>query len=125
MVSTPSKTENIALIVLVSAQRSCAITLEIFTQSFLHRAKSKTRGPVRGSGSALIVVAHVFNWSPVHMRFSSSDSKVNPKLPLHYFFKQYCHTHAHAKLHNEFGTTIVFGSTPYVNNFERLQKTLL
>ncbi len=36
------------------ARRSCAPTLETFTQSFLHRAKPKTRGPERGSRPALI-----------------------------------------------------------------------
>ncbi len=41
--------------------RSCASSLEAFIQSFLHRARPKTRGPERGSRSAVIVVAHVFS----------------------------------------------------------------
>ncbi len=36
---------------------SCANSLETFTQSFLHRAWPKTRGPDNGPGSVLIVVA--------------------------------------------------------------------
>ncbi len=43
-------------------------SLETFTQSFLHRAWPKTRGPGRGSWSALIVVAHAFSWPPVRLR---------------------------------------------------------
>ncbi len=39
---------------------SCSSSLDTFTQSFLHRAWLKTRGPERDSGSVLIVVAHVF-----------------------------------------------------------------
>ncbi len=38
------------------ARRSCASSLETFTQYFLHRAWLKTRGPESGSRSALIVV---------------------------------------------------------------------
>ncbi len=41
------------------ARRSCASSLDTFTQSFFHRAWPKTRGPEIGSRSALIVVAHV------------------------------------------------------------------
>ncbi len=50
------------------ARRSCASSLDSFTQSFLHRAWPKTRGPEIGSRSALIVVAHVFSWPPVCLR---------------------------------------------------------
>ncbi len=72
---------NLYLLVLVSAialttswteafqaRRSCASSLNTFTQSFLHRAWPKTRGPEIGSGSALIAVAHVFSWPPVRLR---------------------------------------------------------
>ncbi len=44
----------------LQARRSCASSLDTFTQSFLHRAWPKTRVPDIGSRSALIVVAHVF-----------------------------------------------------------------
>ncbi len=40
-------------------QRHCATLLEIFTQSFLHRELSMTRGLERGSTSSLTVTAHV------------------------------------------------------------------
>ncbi len=50
------------------ARRSCASSLDTFTQSFLHRAWPKTRGPEIGSRSALVVVAHVFSWPPVRLR---------------------------------------------------------
>ncbi len=50
------------------ARRSCASPLDTFTQSFLHRAWPKTRGPEIGSRSALVVVAHVFSWPPVRLR---------------------------------------------------------
>ncbi len=40
----------------------------IFAQPFLHRVQPKTRGPERGSRSALIVVAHIFSWPPVRLR---------------------------------------------------------
>ncbi len=50
------------------AQRSCASSIETFTQPFLHRAWPNTRGPERGSRSALIVVAHVLSWPPVPLR---------------------------------------------------------
>ncbi len=46
----------------LQARRSCASSLDTFTQSFLHCAWPKTRGPDIGSTSALIVVAHVFSW---------------------------------------------------------------
>ncbi len=49
-------------------RRSYASPPETFTQSFLHRELSNTRGPVRGSRSALFVVAHVFSWPPVRLR---------------------------------------------------------
>ncbi len=52
----------------LQAQRSCAISLDTFTQSSLHRAWPKTRGPEIGSRSALIVVAHVFSWPPARLR---------------------------------------------------------
>ncbi len=48
---TTSRTEAL------QAWRSCASSLDTFTQSFLHRAWPKTRGPEIGSRSALIVVA--------------------------------------------------------------------
>ncbi len=50
------------------ARRSCASSLGTFTQSFLHLACPKTRGPEIGSRSALVVVAHVFSWPPVRLR---------------------------------------------------------
>ncbi len=50
------------------ARRSCASSLVTFTQSFLHRAWPKTRGPEIGSRSALIVVAHVVSWPPARLR---------------------------------------------------------
>ncbi len=50
------------------ARRSCASSQDTFTQSFLHRAWPKTRGPEIGSRSALVVVPHVFSWSPVRLR---------------------------------------------------------
>ncbi len=59
---TTSRTEAL------QAGRSCASSLENFTQSFLHRAWPKTRSPERGSRSALIVVAHVFSWPPARLR---------------------------------------------------------
>ncbi len=52
----------------LQARWSSARSLAAFIQSFLHRAKPKTRGPERGSRFALFVVSHVFNWSPVHLR---------------------------------------------------------
>ncbi len=45
-----------------------ASSLGTFTQSFHHHAWQKTRGQENGSGSALIVVAHVFNWPPARLR---------------------------------------------------------
>ncbi len=51
----------------LQARRSCASSLETFTQSFLHRAWLKTRGPERGSKSALIVVAYIFSWPPFRL----------------------------------------------------------
>ncbi len=59
---TTSRTEAL------QARRSCASSLDIFTQSFLHRAWPKARGPEIGSRSALIVVAHVFSWPPARLR---------------------------------------------------------
>ncbi len=59
---TTSRTEAL------QARRSCANSLDNFTQSFLHRAWPKTLGPEIGSRSALIVVAHVFSWSPARLR---------------------------------------------------------
>ncbi len=59
---TTSRTEAL------QARRSCASSLDNFTQSFLHRAWPKTRGPEIGSRSALIVVAHVFSWPPARLR---------------------------------------------------------
>ncbi len=56
---TTSRTEAL------QAQRFCASSLETFTQSFLHRAWPKTRGPEGGSRPALIVV--VFSWPPVRL----------------------------------------------------------
>ncbi len=44
-------------------------SLDTFTHSFLRSAWPKTRGPERGSRSALIVVAHVFSWLPVRLRY--------------------------------------------------------
>ncbi len=55
---TTSRTEAL------QARRSCASSLDTFTQSFRHRAWPKTRGPKIGSRSTLIVVAHVFSWPP-------------------------------------------------------------
>ncbi len=59
-------TSAINLLVLASAftqtRSSCASSWDTFTQSFLHRAWPKTRGPEIGSMSALIVVAPVFSW---------------------------------------------------------------
>ncbi len=47
---TTSRTEAL------QAQRFCTNSLKVFTQSFLHRARPKTRGPEIGSRSALTVV---------------------------------------------------------------------
>ncbi len=47
------------------ARRSCASSLDTFTQSFHHCAWPKTPGLARGSRSALIVVACVFSWPHV------------------------------------------------------------
>ncbi len=58
---TTSRTEAL------QARRSCASSLDFFTQSFLHRAWPKSRGPEIGSRSALIVVAHVFSWPPARL----------------------------------------------------------
>ncbi len=52
----------------LQARRFCSSSLDTFTQSFLHRAWPKTRGPERGSMLALIVVAHVFSWPPAFLR---------------------------------------------------------
>ncbi len=52
----------------LQARRSCASSLDTFTQSFRHRAWPKTRGPESGSRSALIVIAHVFSWPPARLR---------------------------------------------------------
>ncbi len=52
----------------LQARRSCANSLYTFTQSCLHRAWPKTRSPEIGSRSALIVVTHVFSWTPAHLR---------------------------------------------------------
>ncbi len=52
----------------LQARRSCASSLDTFTQSFLHRAWPKTRGPEIGSRPALIVVAHVFSCPPACLR---------------------------------------------------------
>ncbi len=52
----------------LQARRSCASSLDTFTQSFLHRAWPKTRSPEIGSRSALIVVAHVFSWPAARLR---------------------------------------------------------
>ncbi len=49
------------------ARRSCASSLDTFTQSFFHRAWPKIGGPEIGSRSALIVVAHVFSWPPARL----------------------------------------------------------
>ncbi len=59
---TTSRTEAL------QARRSCASSLDTFTQSFLRRAWPKTRGPEIGSRSALIVVAHVFSSSAPRAR---------------------------------------------------------
>ncbi len=59
---TTSRTEAL------QTRRSCASALDTFTQSFLHRAWPKIRGPEIGSRSALIVVAHVFSWPPARLR---------------------------------------------------------
>ncbi len=64
---TTSRTEAL------QARRSCASSLDTFTQSFLHRAWPKTRGPEIGSRSALIVVAHVFSWPPARLRHVRGD----------------------------------------------------
>ncbi len=48
--------------------RSCASSQDTFTQSILHRAWPKARGPEIGSRSALIVVDHVFSWLPARLR---------------------------------------------------------
>ncbi len=53
---------------LATSRRSCATSLDTFTQSCLHRAWPKTRGSESGSRSALIVVAHVFSWPPASLR---------------------------------------------------------
>ncbi len=52
----------------LQARRSCASSLDTFTQSFLHRAWPKTRGPKIGSMSAFIVEAHVFSWPLARLR---------------------------------------------------------
>ncbi len=52
----------------LQARRSCASSLKTFTQSCLHRAWPKNRGPERDTRSALIVIVHVFSWPPVHLR---------------------------------------------------------
>ncbi len=57
IVLTASRTEAL------HARRSCTSSLDTSTQSFLHRAWPKARGPEVGSRSALIVVAHVFSLS--------------------------------------------------------------
>ncbi len=49
------------------AQRSCARSVETFTQPIFHRAWPKTCGPESGSRFALIVVAHVFSWPPARL----------------------------------------------------------
>ncbi len=59
---TTSRTEAL------QTRRSCASSLDTFTQSFLRRAWPKTCGPQIGSRSALIVVAHVFTWPPARLR---------------------------------------------------------
>ncbi len=71
----PGRFEPASLIALTTsrpealqARLSCARSLDTFTQSFLHRAWPKTRGPEIGSRSALIVVAHVFSWPPARLR---------------------------------------------------------
>ncbi len=58
-------------------QRSCESSLETFAQSFLHRSWPKTRGPERGSRSALIMVAHVFSWPPVRQSEGRSRSLIS------------------------------------------------
>ncbi len=58
---TTSRTEAL------QARRSCASSLDTFTQSFFHCACPKICGPVSGSRSALIVVAHVFSWPPARL----------------------------------------------------------
>ncbi len=46
------------------SDRGTPTSLEIFTQSSFHHAK--TRGPGRGSRSSLsVVIAHTFNWPPI------------------------------------------------------------
>ncbi len=45
------------------AWRFCASSLDTFTQSFLHRAWLKTRGPEIGFRTA-----HVFSWPPARLR---------------------------------------------------------
>ncbi len=70
---TTSRTEAL------QARRSCASALDTFTQSFLHRAWPKTRGPEIGSRSALIVVAHVFSSSAPRARRCGKE-KVLDKL---------------------------------------------
>ncbi len=55
------------------ARRSCASSLDTFTQSCLHRAWPKTRGPEIDSRSALNVVAHVISWPPVRLRHVRGD----------------------------------------------------
>ncbi len=50
------------------ARRSSASSLDTFTQSLLHRAWPKTRGPESGFKLALIVVAYVFSWPPTRLR---------------------------------------------------------
>ncbi len=64
----PGRVEPASPIALTTSRRSCASSLDTFTQSCLHRAWPKTRGPEIGSRSALIVVAHVFSWPPARLR---------------------------------------------------------
>ncbi len=59
---TTSRTEAL------QARRSCANSLDIFTQSLLHHVWPKTRGLESGSRSALTVVALVFSWPPARLR---------------------------------------------------------
>ncbi len=68
----------------LQTRQSCASSLETFTQSFLHRAWPKTGGPEKGSGSVLIVFAHVFSWQKkvLHkLTFGMSCSMAKPAEP--------------------------------------------
>ncbi len=69
------------------ARRSCANSQDTFTQSFLHRAWPKTRGPQMGSWSALSAIAYVFDettdYSLQFADYKATSERAGPDFQAH------------------------------------------